>query len=71
MTSDKVTTNDEAPRATLNAARIPRGTYKVVAPGGISVSIGDREIDAKKGDEIELEGDAVIALMNDGAIKQV
>lgn len=70
MTADKVTTEDEAPRAAVNRF-IPRGTFKVIAKDGVSVSIGDRDIDAAKGDEIELEGDAVIALLNDGAIEQV
>lgn len=69
MTSDTVKTRDEAPRASVNAEAAFAGTYRVTADKGITVSGHDGKT-YKKGDKVELNGDAARALLNDGSIER-
>jgi hypothetical protein len=69
MPAEKVRGEDSPPVASVNVADMLAGKFKVVADG-VSVSMGDKHIDAKKGDEIELDGDAARALLNEGSIKR-
>lgn len=69
MVKDTVKGEDGGATAVVRRMAIPRGTFKVVAKDGISVSQGDKDLSAKKGETVELEGGVIQALFNDGAIE--
>jgi hypothetical protein len=68
MTSDKVKGEDDPPKAEVNVTDLLAGKYKVTAPKGIRVS--GHEGTLKKGDEVDLNGDAARALMNEGSVER-
>lgn len=70
MGSEKVQGRDDPPVAAVNAVDLLAGEYKVTADGGVSVSADGKAYFAKKGETIDLNGDAARALMNEGSIKR-
>lgn len=66
MSTDKVRGSDSTPRTAVNAADLLAGTYKVTAEDGVFTDAGF----AKKGEKVELTGDAARALMNEGSIER-
>jgi hypothetical protein len=68
MTSDRVKGEDGGATAQVNVADMLAGTYRVTAEKGVSVSGFKGTI--KKGDEVELNGDAARALMNEGSVER-
>jgi len=70
MPADTVKGEDGGATAEVNAASQPRGKFKVLAEGGISVGMGDTSVTAKRGATVELEGPVIRALLADGAIEE-
>jgi len=58
---------DGGATAAVRRAAIPRGTFKALAD--ISVSLGEKDMSAKKGETVELEGGVIQALLNEGSIE--
>jgi hypothetical protein len=68
--ADTVKGEDGGAKATVGrAAATPRGKFKVLAEGGISVGMGDKDMSGKKGETVELEGAVIQVLLNEGAIE--
>lgn len=68
MPSEKVKGEDEAPQVAVNVTDMLAGTYKVTAEKGVRV--GGVQGTIKKGDTVELNGDAARALMNEGSVER-
>ena len=68
MTSDNVKGEDGGATASVNVADLFAGKYRVTAEKGVRV--GGHEGTIKKGDTVELNGDAARALMNEGSVER-
>ncbi len=69
MATDSAKASDGGATAAVRQASLPRGKFKVLASGGVSVSHLGEDLSAKKGETVELEGAVIQALLNDGAIE--